>query len=372
MLELKIIYKFYKNYLSQKRKQLQNSPKVRNFIFRYYADKDASDDLFECNIQGYIDRILFLTNNHWINKNIDIFRVPNVIVQAQSTPLQYRINKRMIKKRKLIGQRLFDDNVLYLSRILPSGEIEAKICTFFQKLTLIDKLETETLNAAKCPIIKTRTRDTVLQNFNKALKPMNLPISLGCHVVLMLKLDGDLYVALHERSEETYIYGGAIATVPVFGMVPIPTYVSTIVPDTLKQNILFYNIIKEYCEELYDKEVLQGKENHNDPFWFYEKINEAKELIFSLQNNTSHCKLLGYGFDAISGLSILASLLYVENETLARNIFDNCKANWETSSRGIKFYKTNAPELRQFLEKARYQNGTAFALSQALEFMKNT
>ncbi len=362
---LKFIVNQYWGFYKTKRFKIYNDKRINNFIFEYYKKQDTFSDLYDCEIQGYSSKIPFLYNSNWINMDKDICLNPAIVKVVDSPKLNYKVNNGIIKKRRAIGQNIFDDDCLYFSKITSDGRIEAKVCSFFQKITLIEMLENETYKAARESHCKTKLRDQSLASFNKAVSNNSLPISLGCQVIVALKIHSQTFIALHKRSMETFTYGGYIASIPVFGLVPIPKRNN----GEESENVLLYNILKEYCEELHNKTILEKKENHINPFWFYNLYDEAKELLESLKNGNSKCTMLGYGFDAINGLSILAVLLYVQDENLAQKIYDGCESNWEIDGNAF-FCEINDPSLRRYLEVKRYENGTAFALSQALNSLK--
>jgi len=370
----KIIVRFvrnkYRTVVLKNRFKLYNDDAIRDFIFRYYGNNFA--DLFDCEILGVTKRILFLTNKTWSELNIDIYESQDILKLINSPSPQYKVNNQMIKKRSFIGQRLFDDDALYLSRVTTDCKIESKKCRFYQKLTLIDALERETFSVAVRKFRKrTKLRDATLKTFQTAISTKNYPVSLGCHVVLIINIDGKKYVALETRSNQTFTYGGSIASVPVFGMVPIPQNQNSTIGDNLKENVLLYNILKEYSEELYNRDSLEKIANRTDPFWFYEDLSETHSLIQSLQEKKSHCRFLGYGFDAINGLSILATMLYIEDDMLSKSIYKNCNANWEIDNDSIMFYSINDHAILDYHNNSKFQNGTAFALALALKAISN-
>lgn len=366
----KVIVKYITQYKIESyrkmRKSLYSDTEIRLFIQKYYTERNAHKDLFDCEVQNYSGKLLFLTNPVWSNLCIDIFRNENILHFVDSEKTHFEIDNKMIERRKRYGQRLFNNDCLIFSRVLEVGCIEVKKCSFYEKLTLIDHLENETYRAAKYRYKRMlKYRDHIIGDFQSALCTKNLPVSMGCHVILALKMDGKIKIALHKRSEKTFTYGGYIASIPVFGIVPIPSKRN----EERNKNILLYNIVKEYCEELFNRTVLEHKEKHSSPFWFYSQLPEAVALCESLEKKESECLMLGYGFDAINGLSIIASLLYVSDEALARNIFDTCQTNWEVDKQA-DFYNLDDPEIRANFEKKNYETGTAFALSLAIKYLE--
>ena len=346
------------------RRAIYSDPEIHLFIQNYYKERDAYEELFNYEVQNYSGKILFLTSPEWSSLRIDIFRNNNILHFVDSEKTNFEIDNRMIEKRKKYGQRIFPAECLVLSRALEVGCIEVKKCSFYEKLTLIDRLENETYKAAKCRNKRRlKYRDCIMGNFKSALCEKNQPVSLGCHVIFALKLNGKIKIALHERSQETFTYGGYWASIPVFGIVPIP------LQQNRNDNILLYNILKEYSEELFDRTVLAKEERHVSPFWFYSKFPETIDILKSLEKRESECLMLGYGFDAINGLSIIASLLYVSDEVLAEKILNTCRVNWEVKSQVI-FYDLDAPEIMTYFKEKRYQTGTAYALSLAIKYLE--
>ncbi len=366
---INFLNKIRKKMFLKKRLNLYQDKKIRNFIINYYSKQGSLAELYDCEIQGYSKKILFLTNEFWSNLDIDVLNSNSLIKVVDGPSLEFKINNKMIKERQWAGQTIFDEPALYLSRVSLQNQIEAKCCSFFQKLTLIDNFEKETYKSSRSVFKKRpKLRNKILSSFNAAVFNNTYPISMGCHVIFSIKYKNDIYIALQQRSNKTFTYGGYYATVPVFGLVPIPKSDLSTTHDALHKNILLYNIIKEYCEEVFNISDLEHNKTHADPLWFYQEEDEAKDLIDSLKKQSTICKVLGFGFDAINSLSIFSVLLYVDDEKLSENIYKLCNSNWEIEE-GIKFYQSNNEQFKMLLEQELLQNGTAFSLSLALKYI---
>lgn len=348
--------------ISRKRRHyLYNNVKVKEWVERYYRNKQ----LFECSFGKQKTRIPFLTTNSWYGFSKDVFATD--IIQVCEDKMTFPINRRMIKHRERIGQRLFNDPSLFFKRIGKGHCFITQECCFFEKLTFINSIEKETYICSKNKYIKPKKREKFFKNFDIALEEKNQPMSMGCHVAFIINYKGEKMVAINKRSESTFTYGGSYALVPVFGLCPIP--------NNTKSNILLYNIIKEYCEEMFNKSILERRSSsHADPLWFYREFPEAVELLDGLKEQRVFCKYLGFGVDAINGMGIIASMIYVKDNVLSEKIFHNCAANWEVEDQnygeGIHFVKLNDQSIMSNVEKGLFQGGSAFALSLSISEIK--
>ena len=346
---------------------LYSSERVREKLIQYYEKKHKLDDLHVCRIGDVSRTILYLTQSSWINLRIDVLTQNYIITINPDTTRPFKTNKAMIKKRQAIGQTLFNDPTLYLSTTNGSSHFTVKKCSFYEKLSFIDSIEKETyLYAQKTSIKIPSLRNKFYSSFERCIAANRNPTSIGCHVACIITIDGKKYICIEQRSKKTFTYGGYYALLPVFGLVDIPNHIGNDPP-----NVLFYNIVKEYCEEFFSVEELERNSNRTNPYWFYDQIPYAKNLIDSIKAGTSECKYLGFGFDAVNGMGILSCLLYIKDEDISKEIYKNNKANWEveTSGVGIKFVEVNDTTLKTYLQDYQYQPASAITIQMALDYI---
>lgn len=370
---LSYLKSFLRKHWISRQQKLYNSQKVLDYVNEYYNQNGHYDELYHSEIAGYERTIPFLSHKGWHGLSVDIYRTPDIIQTIDGDALPYKINRHIIRKRKTMGQRLTNEKVLYFSEAKDPLHFVAKECDFFQKISLVGKMEEETFHAVFPAIRETLLRNKLIPDFFTAIKRKPYPVSFGCDVALIICIDGKERVALQKRSLETSSYGGYMAVLPSFGLCPLPDGANPemVYKSTLYNNPFFYNIIKEYCEEIFNKKELEHTPGgHANPYWFYEKMKEARELINALDEGRASCTYLGFGFDTINGMANLAAMLYIPDETLSMKIYKNSISNWESRSavqqNGIQFVETDFTILQDYLKNNEYQCESAFTLSLAL------
>lgn len=361
--------KIYKKIILKKRIELYSSERIREKIFNYYEKKHNLEDLHVCKIGTCARTLLYLTKHDWINLNIDVVNCSSIITVNPDDSQHFKINMSMIKKRKFIGQNLFNDETLYLHSVTGNACFVTKKCSFFEKLTFIDSVEKETYIFSKhFSFTRPKIRNKYYSSFESCIRMNRNPTSIGCHVACVITMNGNNYICIEKRSTKTFTYGGYYALLPVFGLVDIPPNVTS-----YQDNILLYNIVKEYCEEFFSVEELEHLHNRTNPYWFYTQVPQAKMLIDSINDGTTECKYLGFGFDAVNGMGILSCLIYIKDENISKEIYNNNNANWEVDDEnlGIEFIKIDDHVLQEYLQDYRYQPASAITIQMALDYINN-
>ena len=359
------IQELSKKVFLKRRRELYRNKRTTSWIENYYDLKGNYDNLYDCRIGTVQKKILYLTNEKWVGLDLDIYK-QDILRLDHGELMNFRTNKLMIRARKFLGQRLFNDDTLYLYSANSADNLVVRKCKFYEKLTYIDSLERETRLCSRYRhICKPRLRDTYFSSFDRCVSQNRQPMSIGCHVACVITIDGKKLVCIEKRSEETFTYGGYFAVLPVFGLVPIP--------NEGQGNILLFNIIKEYCEELFNINELEHAPVRANPFWFYKSISQAQQLLECLEKQTAFCKYLGYGVDAVNGMGVLSVLLHVTDEKVSESIYQQNIANWEVSSGntepGIQFVSIDDFSLAVYLEKSEYQNASAITLDLAIKHL---
>jgi hypothetical protein len=369
-------YEDAKRYLQrknrEKRQSLLESKNVYEWLIGYYDRRGSIRDLFDCKIGRFEVKIPFLTKREWqyIRK---IQPEGNEILQfAESSDKGFEIDWRLIKRRIGLGQRLFNEPTLYLDRLEQhdsSINLHVKSCEYFQMATLLVKLEEETFRAVQkndyargnVPL-----RDECLRNLTRAQELVKKPFSIGCVVALAVRIDDSYEIVIQTRAHSTITFGGTKSGIPNFGLTPIVS----IGNDT---NILLYNFIREYCEELfsYDELIEVMSQKRADPFWFY-NLREAEELLLLIKSNGFALEFLGFGFDALNGTSTIALLAVIEDARASTELKRRLCANWEVAKQtrfisSIEFVDYKSPQLESWLRENRYHFAGAYAISRAIE-----
>jgi hypothetical protein len=264
-------------------------------LVAYYINRGKTADLYSCRIGGYEERIPFLTRPEWtLGGTFD-----ESLVSVTSGPARFETDTDLINRRRALGQTLFNAPTIFIDRIsndhgVPKLHLQA--CQYFEMLTLLGKLEEETLRyVSSGGRARTPLRDRFWPDLATAQTLNAGPVSLGCHVVLALR-DGVGYsLLMQERSDATITYGGAVSSIPVYGVSPIPG-------ESVTNDLLEYNLLKEYGEELFSYEELIDEMARKgvDARWFYSLPEIAKIIAASAAGDvTKH--ILGMGFDALNG-----------------------------------------------------------------------
>ena len=73
---IKTLKQFVKKRLLKMSHDLYNNKNTINYLMKYYEDNGSYSDLYDCEIQNFSKKILFLTNEKWCNLQIDIYNNP--------------------------------------------------------------------------------------------------------------------------------------------------------------------------------------------------------------------------------------------------------------------------------------------------------
>lgn len=371
------VIQILKKRLLKLRYELLCSRKTEIFVKQYYEKQQCYNNLYQCKIGERTKDILFLSDKQWYGLSVDVYNNENIILYQDRKKPEYRSSSMVVRTRKFMGQQLINNPALYFVEASTPTQIQVSSCDYFQRLTLVDRMETELLKNAYLWKKQTELRDKLIMNFEMAIKRKRYPVSIGCDVALVVNHNGAKKIAMQTRSFETSQYGGRVAVIPSFGLCPVVNsgIIESCNEHKLYKNLLLYNIIKEYCEEVFNKEELERcPDGHANPYWFYEDVSEARDLLKALEDKRASCIYLGFGFDAINGISNMAVLLYIEDGELSRKIVNTSISNWEyrraDDQRGIEFVDIESFILRERFDDELYQSETAFTLSLAIEEIK--
>lgn len=174
---------------------------------------------------------------------------------------------------------------------------------------------------------------------------------------------------LNTRAHETITFGGSKALLPTFGLSPIT-------PGDVDGNVLVYNLVKEYCEELFRYDDLIERVSHGrvDPYWFY-KLPEAAELFEFWRDGIVTIETVGFGVDAMNGTATLGLMMIMHDVGFGDRLKQQIRANWEVAQAvardddPVEFIDISDYRLERYLREDRYHFGAAFTLSLALKRM---
>ncbi len=362
-------------HLSRNR-QLATGKAVYEWLVRYYERRGHLDDLFSCSLGEFTDRIPMLTSKDWQYTKEITLEEERFIVHDFGVEKHFTVDKRLIAQRELLGQKLFDDPTLYLDsldQISHTLRFHVRSCRYFEVATALIKLEEETFNA-----VRKRTkyrnlpiRDEFFGSREQASKFALKPYSIGCACVLAFQKGDSYEFLIQTRSSETITAGNMQAGIPQFGLVPLPR-------DDVKIGILTYNFVKEFCEELYNKEELDQlmTSRRTASFWL-NTLPQACELLAMLQNGVVRLFYLGFGIDALSGTSTIALLGVVKESAFSESLRSNIQANWEVAKREfvgkvvepLRFIDYHSSEMEKSFRNGELYYGSAFTISLATKYL---
>ena len=371
-------YKKRTLYLQAKKKKerqlLLEGDRVYEWLIEYYRRSGNLDDLFDCKIGNFEIKIPFLTKEEWQYFEVIDPKNNGIVQYAETTNQRFQINEKSIKSRVELGQRLFNEPTLYLDRLEESNEsvtLHVKGCQYFQIITSLIDLEEETFRAIKNnTYVDVPARDSYFSSVIHAQKLARKPFSVGCVVVAAFKREDTYEIIMQTRSHSTVTFGGTKSGIPNFGLSPI-------LGAQDNPNILLYNFIREYCEELfsYDELIELMNKKRVDPYWFYQ-LPEARELLLLLEDRKLLLEFLGFGFDGLNGTAIIALLAIIDDVEYSKRLKANLVANWEVAERTlevipIEFIDYKSLQLESWLRENRYHFGSAFAISRAIRRLES-
>jgi hypothetical protein len=361
---------------AEKRRNLLENPKpISAWLLEYYRRKKREADLFQCKIGDFEIPIPFLTKADWQRPlRLEPTR-DGVVSYAETTTVPFFRDMRLIEERMALGQTLFNEPACFLDRIecQPSGLVlHLKPCEYFDCVTSLIRMEEETFAAVK----KNRfdcvpLRDSYLSGLDDCAAVRWRSGSVGCAVVLAVRSGKNYEVLVHKRSHLTVTFGGLLAVTPNFGLAPIPKNPLRSANPGRQYDIIFYNLIKEYLEEIcgYEELIRLGANGRLDPLWFME-VEEAKRLRGLIRAGLLSIEFLGFGFDALNGCAIMALLARIDKAEFGKQLRRRITLNWEVfrNSGGTveaQLVPIGANDLASWLREERYHTGAAFALSLA-------
>jgi hypothetical protein len=355
----------------RQRQSLLDQGVIYDWLLTYYRSREEGNSLFDCRIGGFQMKLPFLTTSRWQT----VSSVPpegNVLLEHEGPADEpFEIDKRLIRKRRQLGQRLFNEPTLYLDQLEErngSLTLHVRSCQYFQMITLLAGLEEETFKAARRKAFgRVPLRDASLRNLARARQLARKPFSIGCVAAVAIRTIDSYEVLIQTRAHSTITFGGTKSCIPNFGLMPA-------IGAQGQTNLLFYNFLKEYCEELfsYDQLIEVTTQRRADPCWFY-SLSEAQELLERMEDGEFTLESLGFGFDALNGTATIALLAMIDDIRFSANLKRKLCANWEVARQtldltsSIEFVDYRSPKLETWLRENKYHFGSAFTLSRAID-----
>jgi hypothetical protein len=364
----------------QRRRALLASPKLYEWVIRYYQRCGRASELYTVQIGDSQETIPLLTSAEWLTS----FRVgkgyPPLVCDHGQATRQFSIDQRGLTRRERMGQRLFNAPALYFENVRREGErlqVDARRCGYYHVATSLLALEEETFKAVRSKGLRsTPVRDWWLGSPKDGRGQIRKPFSIAASVALVFNTNTGPRILLQTRSHRTVTYGGLGAVIPYFGVVPLAGIQEVARVDEIGEvDLLETNLAKEYCEELfsYDQLVEETKLRQADPRWFW-TLPEAKEMRDMLDAGNASFRCLGFGFDGLNGSATLALMLMFDKPEFADDIIQRIICNWEVADRSteaesIEFVDLPSPHLESLFASRRLTYGSAFTVGRTLQHL---
>jgi hypothetical protein len=360
------------SYLSRQlelRKRAFSPENIYNWLIKYYDLHHSLNDLYNCKIGRFERRIPFITDLRWQFNHTISDKSNDILDYSESEKSNFYINEKLLEQRKRFGQTIFNEPILYIDYIEDLNDtikLHVKKCSYFETATSLIELEEETYKAYKKNNFKNlKLRDNCFSNLAITKQIFHRPINMGCLASFVIKTETSYEILINTRSYSTMTYGGAEAVLPQFGLIPIDG------EQKKAQNLIFYNFIKEYCEELFsfDELILKSNVKSTNPTWFY-KLDQASELISLWEKGDFNLEYLGFGFDALNGSALITVMALINDVNTGENLKSQIRANWEVESDSkdsIQFVDIKDKKLEEWLRLNKYQYGSAFVISRTLQ-----
>ncbi|MDL1976359.1 MAG: hypothetical protein LWX55_16635 [Deltaproteobacteria bacterium] len=367
------LLKFYKKVTIIKKRKLQSdTASIFNWIINYYNSRGRNDDLYQCHISEKQKTIPFLVLpsnrptplDFDLNKNFDF-------IKFESINVNFPVEKKLIEERKNSGMIIYPDSPsVFIDSIIETPNSTAfsiKTCQYFSILSNVISIENETFtNIQRKNKNNTNVRDSYLASIEQAIMFNKKPLSLGCSFLIAMKTESSYDFIFHKRSSNMLTYPNIMSSIPNFGINPIPA--RSIRSKNMTYNLVLYNFIKEYLEELYDYEELidNSKNKRIDPFWFYD-ADESQLLISAGKSGKLKLYYLGFGFDCLNGVPTLSFLCTIQDQQVINDLITNGKLNYESDiNYGLEKIPIGSDKLIRWLREDMFLPVTAFAISETL------
>lgn len=356
-----IVKKFQK--MKNERRKVVLQEKANRWLINYYDKKGLGDYLFKLRTGA---RIPYLTKKDWYGDGLKTRKLKfNVSIKERDISPVKVANKVIWYRKYILGQNIWNDPVLLFNSMdINNMEVCLNIITgnYFQYLSSCGKLEDELyrclLSGNEKPEFRDRVFDTIENLSNTDLLAQNYGFSCS----LVFKKDGKYKVFIQERKHNTGVGSGMYAVVPSFVCDPEKF-------EKIKIDFNLHFFLKEFYEELYDKEELVKRNKKMNPDWFY-KYDPVKSLLNFHKEGKFKFEILGFGFDGWTGEFNLAAMAIIDEEGFCENEVDRMWPNWEIKS--FDLVDINTDKLLPHICSDEMYNTCAFNLSLLLYRFNNT
>lgn len=338
------------------------SEELRNWLIDYYTEQGFKKNLFTASINGEKKQIPFITKDEWYGKYFVTKKILSVDNKHDSCKV--KIDKKFIAKRKFLGQKLWDDPFLCLKQISEtkfSTTIETIKCSYYQYVSKCGLLEEETVKLIGSKRKKSPLRDKYARTLNDLINGCLKANGIGVQSLIAFKSTNGYEFMLQKRSKDLCIAPGYTAVVPCFGCIPLR--------DMNEENdILMFNFLKEFYEELYDQEELIRNTKRLCQDWFFEQ-EPIRTLLQLKEKGEFSVHVIGFGFDALTAEVNISLLALIENIDFMEQELKRMKYNWEI--KGIEIINQKSTRLADWLKSGELLPSCSFAISNALPIVNS-
>lgn len=355
----KVFERYRARYASTRLTRLR-SEKLRNWLIDYYIKNGFEANLFMASINGEKKQIPFLTKNNWFGKCFDTKTLLKIGNDRDSCDV--KVDKKFITKRKLLGQTLWDAPFLCLKKISEtefSITIETIKCQYYQYVSKCGLLEEETIKLINRKRKKSPLRDKYARTLDHLINGRLSANGIGVQSLIAFKSTNGYEFLLQKRSDKLCIAPGYTAVVPCFGCIPWED-------SNEESDILLFNFLKEFYEELYNQEELIENTKRLREDWFFDR-EPIRTLLELKRKGEFTLHAIGFGFDALTAEVNISLLAQINNTDFIKQELRRMQYNWEI--KGIETINQGSKKMAEWLKSGELLPSCAFAISNALKII---
>jgi hypothetical protein len=328
-----------------------------NWVTNYYQLHDPDATLFRLP-NGRL--IPYLTKPAW--------RVPSVQGRdihfaCSSDRSSVRTDRRIIAVRRRRGERIWDGEIFCLRHgIIEEGDgfrIDLGRGTYFQYVTLVDRLTQEAVACARSRLRRPMKRDASARSIWHLQSGRPGAQLVGFAVAFLVASSTGWRVLIQRRSLKTGVAADLQAVIPAFVIEPVEANGRAPVSP-------FHDFLREVSEELYAGRH-QAESNVLREDWYLE--NEDVQRLRHLHDaGTLQFEIVGFGFDALTTELNFAGVAALSDEDTARSELRRMQVNWEVAD--VRAVEIDSPEIDDLINSSSLYPTSAFALSCAREWLR--
>ncbi len=328
-------------------------------LYKYYKKRKLEDILYQAEIGHIKKRIPFLIYKNWYGN--DFQKKLKITLSNPIKNSSIEVDNKFIDLLREYGYELFNDPSFFVTSINETDqkiELELGICDYFQYVSSCGKLQYETI------LNKEKLRNMLLSSEEKLIDFTNRTCSLGTICQIAIKNGESYNLVIVGRSEKTVSHGNKPSAIPCFSFAPF-TY------DVLNEISYKHQIIREFYEELYNKDAFIRSNKHLSYDFFYHD-RAVSLFIENLNDKKIELIPLGFGFDALNGEPNLSFLILIKDREYWLKEKKEIELNWEANGKYMTFVDKlfDDPSLGDLIESDNFYIGSIFAISETIKYLK--